>query len=91
MEFRSLGKTGVQVSNPCLGTMTFGWAPDDWGSTEAESFKIADAAFELGINFYDTADVYARGVSETILGKWMSEKKKSRVSCDCHKMPRENE
>lgn len=69
MVYRSLGRTGVQVSVACLGTMTFGWNPDDWGSHEAEALKVADAAFDLGINFFDTADVYARGVSETILGK----------------------
>lgn len=74
MEYRDLGRTGLKVSNPCLGTMTFGWAPDDWGSTEADSFAVADAAVELGINFFDTADVYARGVSEEVLGKWMAEK-----------------
>jgi 1-deoxyxylulose-5-phosphate synthase len=69
MEYRPLGRTGVQVSVACFGTMTFGWEPDDWGSTEEESLRIADKAFDLGINFFDTADVYARGVSETILGK----------------------
>ena len=71
MIFRSLGRTGVQVSSACLGTMTFGWEPDDWGSTEAQSFRIADKALDLGINFFDCADVYARGTSEKILGKWM--------------------
>ncbi|MBX3115464.1 MAG: aldo/keto reductase [Fimbriimonadaceae bacterium] len=87
MEFRGLGRTGVQVSNPCLGTMTFGWNPDDWGSTENESFAVADAAQELGINFFDTADVYARGVSEEILGKWMKGKKNRGelvIATKCH-------
>lgn len=85
MEHRSLGRTGVQVSNPCLGTMTFGWEPDDWGSTEAESFKIADKAFDLGINFFDTADVYARGTSEKVLGKWMKGKRGGLViATKCH-------
>jgi aryl-alcohol dehydrogenase-like predicted oxidoreductase len=74
MEFRNLGRTGVKVSNPCLGTMTFGWEPNDWGSSESDSFAVADAALELGINFFDTADVYARGVSEEILGKWMTDR-----------------
>jgi aryl-alcohol dehydrogenase-like predicted oxidoreductase len=69
MEYRSLGRTGMQVSVACFGTMTFGWEPDDWGSTEDVAFRLTDVAFELGINFFDTADVYARGVSETILGK----------------------
>lgn len=74
-EFRPLGRTGVKVTNPCLGTMTFGWEPDDWGSTESESIKVADTAVELGLNFFDTADVYGRGSSETILGQWMKSKK----------------
>ncbi|MBL8067843.1 MAG: aldo/keto reductase [Armatimonadetes bacterium] len=74
MEYRTLGRTGLKVSNPCLGTMTFGWAPDDWGSTERDSFAVADEALELGINFFDTADVYARGVSEEVLGRWIKSK-----------------
>jgi aryl-alcohol dehydrogenase-like predicted oxidoreductase len=53
----------------CLGTMTFGWDPDDWGSTEDAAKKVTDAAIDLGINFLDTADVYARGKSEEILGR----------------------
>jgi len=69
MIYRSLGRTGVQVSAACLGTMTFGWEPDDWGSYEDASIRITHRALELGVNFFDTADVYARGVSETILGK----------------------
>lgn len=69
MQYRSLGRTGVQVSAACLGTMTFGWEPNDWGSHEKESLDIIAAALDLGINFVDTADVYARGVSETIVGK----------------------
>jgi aryl-alcohol dehydrogenase-like predicted oxidoreductase len=69
MEYRSLGRTGVQVSVACFGTMTFGWEPEDWGSHEEESIRLTHLATDLGINFFDTADVYARGTSETILGK----------------------
>ncbi|AIE86331.1 aldo/keto reductase [Fimbriimonas ginsengisoli] len=69
MEYRSLGRTGVQVSVACMGTMTFGWEPDDWGSHEEEAIRLTHVANDIGINFFDTADVYARGVSETILGK----------------------
>jgi aryl-alcohol dehydrogenase-like predicted oxidoreductase len=79
MEYRSLGRTGVMVSPLCLGTMTFGWEPDDWGSTEAESAKVFERAWDLGINFYDTANVYARGVSETILGKFLKGKRDASV------------
>ncbi len=69
MQYRPLGRTGAQVSVACLGTMTFGWDPDDWGSTEEEAQTLTDAALDLGVNFFDTADVYARGQSEKILGK----------------------
>lgn len=69
MEYTSLGRTGVQVSKACFGTMTFGWEPEDWGSFEEEALKVGRKALELGINFLDTADVYARGKSEEILGK----------------------
>lgn len=68
---RRLGKHGVLVSNLCLGTMNFGWHTD-----EAESFKIMDRALELGINFWDTADVYGRGGeqgdTEIILGNYFA-------------------
>lgn len=68
---RRLGKHGVLVSNLCLGTMNFGWHTD-----EAESFRIMDRALELGINFFDTADVYGRGGeqgdTEIILGNYFA-------------------
>jgi aryl-alcohol dehydrogenase-like predicted oxidoreductase len=64
MEYRSFGRTGVQVSALCLGCMNFG---DD--TTEADSISIMHRAIDDGINFFDTADVYSRGISETIVGK----------------------
>lgn len=69
MEYRQFGRTGVMVSPLCFGTMTFGWEPDDWGSTKEESEKVFAKALDVGINFFDTANVYARGVGETILGE----------------------
>lgn len=85
MEYRSLGRTGVQVGNPCFGTMTFGWDPHDWGSTEEDSIRLVDHALSLGINFFDTADIYARGVSETILGKALKGKwDKVVLATKCH-------
>src|SRR4029077_13611582 len=66
MEYRPLGRTGVQVSKLCLGTMMFGaWGNPDHG----ESIRIIHAALDAGVNFVDTADVYARGESEEIVGK----------------------
>jgi aryl-alcohol dehydrogenase-like predicted oxidoreductase len=66
MEVRPLGRTGVQVSKLCLGTMMFG----AWGNTDHEdSIRIIHRALDAGINFVDTADVYSAGESEEILGK----------------------
>jgi aryl-alcohol dehydrogenase-like predicted oxidoreductase len=66
MEYRALGRTGVQVSKLCLGTMMFG----AWGNTDHdESTRIIHRALDAGINFVDTADVYSEGESEEILGK----------------------
>jgi aryl-alcohol dehydrogenase-like predicted oxidoreductase len=66
MELRSLGHTGVSVSQFCLGAMMFG----AWGNTDHdESIRIIHRALEAGINFIDTADVYGAGESEQIVGK----------------------
>src|SRR2546421_9120204 len=66
MEMRTLGTTGVQVSEYCLGAMMFG----KWGNPDHEdSVRIAHRAFDAGINFVDTADVYSAGESEEIVGK----------------------
>ena len=66
MNYRRLGRTGLKVSEVCLGTMTFGAA--GWGNNEAESDAIFNFALDAGINFYDVANSYAEGQSETILG-----------------------
>lgn len=73
MKYRYIGKSGLRVSPICMGTMSFG----SW-SDEKESFRILDKAYERGINFYDTAEVYpvppraeTVGVTENILGKWI--------------------
>jgi aryl-alcohol dehydrogenase-like predicted oxidoreductase len=66
MKMRFMGKTGLQVSELCLGAMTFGRE-----STEEISRQILDAFIEAGGNFIDTADVYAGGKSEEILGRWL--------------------
>ncbi len=66
MERHILGRTGVSVSKLCLGTMMFG----AWGNPDHdESIRIIHAALDAGVNFVDTADVYARGESEEIVGK----------------------
>jgi aryl-alcohol dehydrogenase-like predicted oxidoreductase len=69
---KRLGKHGVLVSNLCLGTMNFGWH-----TSEEDSYKIMDRALELGINFFDTADVYGwsveHGLTEEIIGRWFAQ------------------
>ncbi len=76
MEHRRLGKSGIVVSDICMGTMTFGAQAD-----EKTSFEILDRAFDAGIDFFDTAEMYPvppdtkyAGLSEEILGRWMKTK-----------------
>src|SRR6266404_2425149 len=64
MEFRRLGESGLEVSVICLGTMMFG---DRTDATAAQ--RIVASAFDAGVNFIDTADAYAKGASETIVGE----------------------
>lgn len=67
MQHRTLGRSGTVVTNFALGTMTFGAE-----ATEETSHAILDSYFEAGGNFIDTADVYSRGVSEEIIGRWLA-------------------
>jgi len=72
MEYTQLGRTGLKVSRLCLGTMNFG--PQ---TNENDSFAIMDKALELGLNFFDTANVYGWktgvGVTENIIGRWFAQ------------------
>ena len=70
MRYRLLGKSGLRVSELCLGTMTFGedWG---WGSSKDESRQILDAFLEAGGNFIDTANMYTNGSSEKLLGEFL--------------------
>ncbi len=72
MEYRHLGRSGVKVSRLCLGTMNFG--PQ---TSEQDSFALMDRALELGINFFDTANVYGwklgEGWTEQIVGRWFAQ------------------
>lgn len=74
MEYRKLGRSGLRLSELCLGTMQFGWTAD-----QATAHLILDKAFAAGVNFIDTADVYSRwvegnsgGVAEQIVGNWLA-------------------
>ena len=72
MEYKNLGRTGLSVSKLCLGTMNFG--PQ---TSEEDSFTIMDKALDLGINFFDTANVYGwkrgEGITEQIIGRWFDQ------------------
>jgi len=74
MEYVRFGNTGLKVSKICLGCMSYGspiWSP--WVKEEEESIKAIKVAYEAGINFFDTADLYSNGLSEIILGKALKE------------------
>jgi len=75
MQYRTLGRSALQVSPLCFGGNVFGWTAD-----EATSFSLLDAWLDAGFNFIDTADVYSRwapghtgGESETVIGKWLKQ------------------
>lgn len=72
MKYSYLGKSGLKVSQLCLGTMNFG--PE---TGEKDAFRIMDAALDAGINFFDTANVYGgqerRGWTEEIIGRWFQQ------------------
>ena len=72
MQYTNLGRTGLQVSRLCLGTMNFG--PQ---TSEENSYEVMDKALDLGINFFDTANVYGQkkgeGVTEQIIGRWFAQ------------------
>ena len=74
MDYVRLGSTGLKVSRLCLGTMTYGtpeWRP--WVLDERTSRPFIKRAIERGINFFDTADMYSRGVSEEVIGRALKE------------------
>ena len=74
MEYVKLGRTGLDVSRICLGCMSYGdpaWRP--WVLSEDAAGEHFRAAVEAGINFFDTADMYSRGRSEEVTGRWLRE------------------
>ena len=74
MEYQNLGGSGLRVSRLCLGAMTFGsptWR--DWVLPEEECRPFFERALDVGINFFDTADMYSLGASEEIVGRALAE------------------
>ena len=81
MDFRYIGKSGLRVSSICMGTMTFGSS-----SSKKEAFKIMDKAYDRGVNFYDTAELYpvppkkaTQGDTEVIVGEWLKTKDRDSI------------
>ena len=74
MKYAPLARTGVMVSEICLGTMTFGNEAD-----ENASIAIMDRALDAGVNFFDTADIYNRGTTEEIVGRWLQGRRRDIV------------
>jgi len=84
MKYRTIGRTGIQVTPYCLGAMMFG----AWGNPDHDdSIRIINAALDAGINFIDTADVYSGGESEEIVGKALQGKRDSVVLATKFYMP----
>lgn len=81
MDFRYIGKSGLRVSSICMGTMTFGST-----TSKEEAFKIMDKAYDNGINFYDTAELYpvppkanTAGITEQWVGEWLKTKDRDSI------------
>ena len=74
MQYRNMGRTGLKVSEVCLGTMTFGHGTDERASEE-----IVDLAFDSGVNFFDTANTYGDGASEVLLGNALKGRRRDAV------------
>ncbi len=74
MDYRRMGRTGLKVSEICLGTMTFGH-----GADQGETNNIVSACLDAGVNFFDTANAYNGGVSETMLGKALGDRRRQTV------------
>lgn len=82
MEYRRMGRTGLKVSEICLGTMTFGH-----GTDQAEANRIVDLAFDAGVNFFDTADSYRNGQSEILLGQALKGQRRGAVVATKRALP----
>ncbi|MDC0337926.1 aldo/keto reductase [Flavobacteriales bacterium] len=89
MDYKLLGKTGIKVSELCLGTMTFG---TDWnfGSDKEESKRIFDAFCNAGGNFFDTANIYTTGTSEKYLGEFMQSERDNLVIASKYSLTESN-
>ena len=89
MDYKLLGKTGIKVSELCLGTMTFGteW---NFGSDKEESQRVFDAFINAGGNFFDTANIYTAGTSEKYLGDFMQSERENLVIASKYSLTESN-
>jgi len=74
MQYRFMGRTGLKVSELCMGTQTFGW-----GADEPTAHRMASQFVDAGGNFFDTSNIYNEGQSETMLGKWLKQQDRSQL------------
>lgn len=74
MQYRFMGRTGLKVSELCMGTQTFGW-----GADEPTAHRMASQFVDAGGNFFDTSNIYNEGQSETMLGKWLKQQDRSKL------------
>lgn len=74
MQYRFMGRTGLKVSELCMGTQTFGW-----GADEPTAHAMMSRFLDAGGNFFDTSNIYNEGQSETILGKWLKQQDRSQL------------
>jgi aryl-alcohol dehydrogenase-like predicted oxidoreductase len=75
MNYRTLGRSGLKVSEICLGA----WINFGGRMADEDTFAVLDAAVDAGINFFDTADVYAAGKAEEVMGRWMQDKDRRQI------------
>jgi aryl-alcohol dehydrogenase-like predicted oxidoreductase len=76
MRYRLLGRTGLKVSELCLGTMTFGGGQTIGGLGQTDADRLVARALDAGVNFFDTADVYSGGEAERMLGRALGARRK---------------
>src|SRR5215217_1805872 len=88
MHYKLFGRTGLRVSELCLGAMTFGDAYE-WSASKDECARIVDAFTEAGGNFIDTANYYSRGQSERIVGELIAGDRDEVFACDASGRPKQ--
>ena len=79
MDHRRMGRTGLKVSEVCLGTMTFGHGTGNEGTDEATAIEMVSKAIDMGVNFFDTANSYSDGQSEEFFGETIKGRRREAI------------